>query len=142
MKRSDSSQSTILLCCRDMLAAGVTFKHNNDNLTVKEFYDKYHSSLPQLIVVTQGYCGDIGLEEFSIGQVGVFAGWGRVGWREPCVSERYCTKRKINVSMLRGFFCLESFLMIFKLFGKKINVYRKYPSIPLKSLITDSTETL
>lgn len=53
----------------DMLAAGVTFKHNNDNLTVKEFYDKYHSSLPQLIVVTQGYCGDIGLEEFSIGQV-------------------------------------------------------------------------
>lgn len=120
----------------------MTFKHNNDNLTVKEFYDKYHSSLPQLIVVTQGYCGDIGLEEFSIGQVGVFAGWGRVGWREPCVSERDGTKRKINVSMLRGFFCLESFLMIFKLFGKKINVYRKNPSIPLKSLITDSTETL
>ncbi|XP_062571756.1 uncharacterized protein LOC134233760 isoform X2 [Saccostrea cucullata] len=51
------------------MATKVTFKHNNDNLTVKEFYDRYHSSLPQLIVVTQGYCGDIGLEEFSIGQV-------------------------------------------------------------------------
>lgn len=54
---------------RNMMETGVTFKHNNDNLTVKEFYDKFHSSLPQLIVVTQGYCGDIGLEEFSIGQV-------------------------------------------------------------------------
>lgn len=74
MKRSDSSHSTVLLCCRNMTAAGVSFKHNNDNLMVKEFYDKYHSSLPQLIVVTQGYCGDIGLEEFSIGQVGDSAG--------------------------------------------------------------------
>lgn len=73
----------------------MTFKHNNDNLTVKEFYDKYHSSLPQLIVVTQGYCGDIGLEEFSIGQVGVFAGWGRVGWREPVCLKEIAQKEKL-----------------------------------------------
>lgn len=67
-----------------------------------------------------------------------------VGWdggSRVCLKE-IAQKEKINVSMLRGFFCLESFLMIFKLFGKKINVYRKYPSNPLKSLITDSTETL
>ncbi|XP_061178676.1 uncharacterized protein LOC133187331 isoform X2 [Saccostrea echinata] len=56
-------------CYWSNMATKVTFKHNNDNLTVKEFYDRYHSNLPRLIVVTQGYCGDIGLEEFSIGQV-------------------------------------------------------------------------
>lgn len=65
-----------------------------------------------------------------------------MGWRELCVFERDCIKRKINVSMLRGFFCLESFLMIFKFFGKKINVYRKYFSILLKFFIIDFIEIL
>ena len=76
MKKGDPLKSKVLLRCRNM-ATGVTFKHSNDNLTVKEFYDRYHTSLPQLIVVTQGYCGDIGLEEFSIGQVS----WGGDSYR-------------------------------------------------------------
>ena len=76
MKKGNPLKSKVLLRCRNM-ATGVAFKHNNDNLTVKEFYDRYHTSLPQLIVVTQGYCGDIGLEEFSIGQVS----WGGDSYR-------------------------------------------------------------
>ncbi|KAK3087537.1 hypothetical protein FSP39_007258 [Pinctada imbricata] len=47
----------------------VTFENAREAMTVAQFYGKYHESLPRIIVVTQGYCGDIGLETFSIGQV-------------------------------------------------------------------------
>ncbi|XP_055995392.1 uncharacterized protein LOC125645660 isoform X2 [Ostrea edulis] len=75
------------------MTARVTFKHSNDNLTVKEFYDRCHCSLPQLIVVTQGYCGDIGLEEFSIGQV--------------IRVHTYSTQRRVVAKIERGLSVLE-----------------------------------
>ena len=52
-----------------MMDADIVFESSKETLTVAEFYNKYHERLPQIIIVSQGYCGDIGLEEFGIGQV-------------------------------------------------------------------------
>ncbi|XP_060077690.1 uncharacterized protein LOC132557211 [Ylistrum balloti] len=52
----------------DIMAA-YQFKCSLDEMSVKEFYDHYKDSLPKLIMITQGYCGEVVLDTFDREQV-------------------------------------------------------------------------
>lgn len=47
----------------------MAFKHNNQPLTLRQYYEMYKMSLPSFISVTQGYYGGNEMEVLGNGQV-------------------------------------------------------------------------
>ncbi|KAL5014335.1 hypothetical protein ScPMuIL_008605 [Solemya velum] len=51
------------------MSGGPDFVKDSSSYNVKEFYEMYHGTLPQFVMVVQGYMGEILLETFGTNQV-------------------------------------------------------------------------
>ena len=47
----------------------VEFETYTEEYSAKSFYEHYKDNLPQMVMVTQGYLGEVGFETFDRGQV-------------------------------------------------------------------------
>lgn len=48
---------------------GLKFELEPEELNLKDFYERFNSALPKVVIVTQGYYGEIGLETYDKDQV-------------------------------------------------------------------------
>lgn len=48
---------------------GIEFDYPQEGMTVKEFYDRFKDQLPKIVLITEGYHGETGIESFGRGQI-------------------------------------------------------------------------
>ncbi|KAJ8321762.1 hypothetical protein KUTeg_000233 [Tegillarca granosa] len=48
---------------------GIEFDYPQEGMTVKEFYDRFKDQLPKVVLITEGYHGETGIESFGRGQI-------------------------------------------------------------------------